>query len=582
MVTMAFARSRIPVASLHSPTTLRRTVGTPNALGPRGLRGLALGCVAFGAARSFSRARARTRGDRSGRARSSARATDVEFEYKIDLEGLVSLCKRRGFVFPSGEIYGGYNGFFDYGPLGAELKNNLKRMWWRRMVHMKDDVIGLDSSIVTTPSVHQASGHVDNFSDPMVDCTESKKRFRADQLLWAKVELEDGTVLGYVSMVEDGDVEKAMAKAAKKLAKEKGATGSLKEIQIKDMTEATEDEVPFIPSPATGSPGLTGARAFNLMFETYVGPYSDGASKSYLRPETAQGIFVNFKQVAYVMRQKIPFGIAQIGKAFRNEITPRQFLFRSREFEQMEIEYFIDPEADFKAIQEDWIMEMWNFLKAIGVNESLLDRQVHEGDKLAHYARACTDIVFRYPFGTQELLGVAARGEYDLQQHAKASGESLEYQVPGQKRKFVPHVIEPSLGIDRLFLALLCSAYDEDEIDGDKRSVLRFHPCVAPITCAIFPLLKNKPDLVNKAKGLASMLRARGFNVLYDEAGTIGKRYRRMDEVGTPFCCTIDFDTLEDDTVTVRKRDDPMTVERMRRDEIGDFLEKECRLPMSC
>lgn len=507
----------------------------------------------------------------------------MEFEYKIDLEGLVSLCKRRGFVFPSGEIYGGYNGFFDYGPLGAELKNNLKRMWWRRMVHMKDDVIGLDSSIVTTPSVHQASGHVDNFSDPMVDCTESKKRFRADQLLWAKVELEDGTVLGYVSMVEDGDVEKAMGKAAKKLAKEKGAKGSLKKLHIKDMTEATEDEVQFIPSPATGSSGsLTGARAFNLMFETYVGPYADGASKSYLRPETAQGIFVNFKQVAYVMRQKIPFGIAQIGKAFRNEITPRQFLFRSREFEQMEIEYFIDPEADFKAIQEDWIMEMWNFLKAIGVNESLLDRQVHEGDKLAHYARACTDIVFRYPFGTQELLGVAARGEYDLQQHAKASGESLEYQVPGQKRKFVPHVIEPSLGIDRLFLALLCSAYDEDEIDGDKRSLLRFHPCVAPITCAIFPLLKNKPDLVNKAKGLASMLRTRGFNVLYDEAGTIGKRYRRMDEVGTPFCCTVDFDTLEDDTVTVRTRDDPMTVERMRRDEIGDFLEKECRLPMSC
>eukprot|EP00438_Fugacium_kawagutii_P002631 Skav201682 [mRNA] locus=scaffold641:522335:526856:- [translate_table: standard] len=343
-------------------------------------------------------------------------------------------------------------------------------------------------------------------------------------------------------------------------------------------------------------------RAFNLMFETYVGPYTDGASKSYLRPETAQGIFVNFKQVAYVMRQKVPFGIAQIGKAFRNEITPRQFLFRSREFEQMEIEYFIDPEADFKSIQdgdgsqdfvspslwlmvaitllwlmvaitastspyclgvwqpwgghhaqEEWITEMWNFLKAVGLNEKLLDREVHEGDKLAHYARACTDIVFRYPFGTQELLG---------------------------KRKFVPHVIEPSLGIDRLFLALLCSAYDEDEIDGEKRSLLRFHPCVAPITCAIFPLLKNKPQLVEKAKGLTSMLRMRGFNVLYDEAGTIGKRYRRMDEVGTPFCCTIDFDTLEDDTVTVRKRDDPMTVERMRRDEIGDFLEKECRLPI--
>ena len=545
--------------------------GAGSAHGRLGTRGLAMaGCLV--ACRSRSR--------RVRRMAPSIRQVATDFEYKIDLEGLVSLCKRRGFVFPSGEIYGGYNGFFDYGPLGAELKNNLKRMWWRRMVHFRDDVIGLDSSIVTTPSVHQASGHVDNFSDPMVDCTESKKRFRADQLLWAKVELEDGTVVGYVSMVEDGDVEKALAKAAKKLVKEKGAEGPVKELQIKDMTEATEEEVKSIPSPATGTPGsLTGARAFNLMFETYVGPYSDGASKSYLRPETAQGIFVNFKQVAYVMRQKIPFGIAQIGKAFRNEITPRQFLFRSREFEQMEIEYFIDPEADFKAIQEEWITEMWNFLKAVGIQEQLLDREVHQGDKLAHYARACTDIVFRYPFGTQELLGVAARGEYDLQQHAKASGESLEYQVPGQKRKFVPHVIEPSLGIDRLFLALLCSAYDEDEIDGEKRSLLRFHPCVAPITCAIFPLLKNKPALVEKAKGLASMLRMLGFNVLYDEAGTIGKRYRRMDEVGTPFCCTIDFDTLEDDTVTVRKRDDPMTVERMKRDDIGAFLEKECRLP---
>eukprot|EP00437_Effrenium_voratum_P040156 CAMPEP_0181473356 /NCGR_PEP_ID=MMETSP1110-20121109/40080_1 /TAXON_ID=174948 /ORGANISM="Symbiodinium sp., Strain CCMP421" /LENGTH=531 /DNA_ID=CAMNT_0023598467 /DNA_START=154 /DNA_END=1749 /DNA_ORIENTATION=- len=504
----------------------------------------------------------------------------AEFSYKIDLDGLVSLCKRRGFVFPSGEIYGGYSGFFDYGPLGAELKNNLKRMWWRRMVHFRDDVVGLDSSIVSTPAVHRASGHVDNFSDPMVDCTESKSRFRADQLMWAKVELEDDRIVGYVSMVEDGNVEKALEKAAKRLKKEKQMEGNLKPLQIKDMTEATAADVESIPSPATGNPTLTGARAFNLMFETNVGPYTDASSTSYLRPETAQGIFVNFKQVCYVMRQKVPFGIAQIGKAFRNEITPRQFLFRSREFEQMEIEYFIDPEADYEAIQEDWLNEMWNFLKAVGLNEALLDREVHKGDKLAHYARACTDVVFRYPFGTQELLGVAARGEYDLQQHAAASGESLEYQVPGQKRKFVPHVIEPSLGVDRLFLALLCSAYDEDEINGEKRSLLRFHPCVAPITCAIFPLLKNKSGLVDKAKSLAATLRNSGFNVLYDEAGTIGKRYRRMDEVGTPFCCTVDFDTLEDDTVTVRRRDDPLKVERKRVDAIGEFLATECQLPM--
>eukprot|EP00931_Biecheleriopsis_adriatica_P119151 TRINITY_DN94414_c0_g1_i1.p1 TRINITY_DN94414_c0_g1~~TRINITY_DN94414_c0_g1_i1.p1 ORF type:complete len:616 (+),score=143.13 TRINITY_DN94414_c0_g1_i1:114-1961(+) len=516
--------------------------------------------------------------------RQGATVESSDFKYKIDLEGIVSLCKRRGFVFPSGDIYGGYGGFFDYGPLGAELKNNLKRMWWRRMVHSRDDVVGLDSAIISTPKVHQASGHVDNFSDPMVDCTESKKRFRADQLMYAKVELEDGKVLGYVSMIEDGNVAEALKKKAKKLKKadkDIPADAALKPLVIKEMIEASPEEVKLIPSPETGNPGtLTGARAFNLMFETNVGPYSDAASTSYLRPETAQGIFVNFKQVAYVSRQQIPFGIAQIGKAFRNEITPRQFLFRSREFEQMEIEYFIDPEVDFEEIQEQWIMEMWNFLKAVGLNEQLMAREIHEGDKLAHYARACTDIVFKYPFGTSELLGVAARGEYDLQQHSKASGEAMEYQVPGQKRKYVPHVIEPSLGVDRLFLALMCSAYDEDEIDGEKRSLLRFHPCVAPITCAIFPLLKNKPDLVEKAQGLASMLRNRGFNVLYDAAGTIGKRYRRMDEVGTPFCCTIDFDTLEDDTVTLRRRDDPLKVVRMRRDEIGPFLSEECQLPM--
>jgi len=347
------------------------------------------------------------------------------------------------------------------------------------------------------------------------------------------------------------------------------------------MTQATAEEVPLVPSPATGEPGtLTGARSFNLMFETNVGPYSDASSVSYLRPETAQGIFVNFKNVATVSRLKIPFGIAQIGKAFRNEITPRQFLFRSREFEQLEIEYFIDPEADFHAEQEAWIVEMWNFLKAVGLDERLMDREVHVGDKLAHYARACTDIIFRYPFGTQELLGVAARGEYDLQQHSKASGQVMEYQVPGEKRRFVPHVIEPSLGVDRLFLALLCSAYDEDEVDGEKRSLLRFEPCVAPITCAIFPLLKNKPALIEKAKDLANTLRMRGFNVMYDEAGSIGRRYRRMDEVGTPFCCTIDFETLEDDTVTLRSRDDPLTVVRKRRDEIAPFLDDACALRM--
>lgn len=399
--------------------------------------------------------------------------------------------------------------------------------------------------------------------------------------MWAKVELQDGTEVGYVSMVEDGDTEAALRRKAGMLKKDKELSGDIKKLDIKDMEQATEVEIPLIPSPATGEAGtLTGARAFNLMFETQVGPYTDAASTSYLRPETAQGIFVNFAQVAYVTRMKIPFGIAQIGKAFRNEITPRQFLFRSREFEQMEIEYFIDPEADFKEVQETWIMEMWNFLKAIGLKEELMKREVHEDDKLAHYARACTDIIFKYPFGFSELLGVAARGEYDLMQHAEASGTNMSYQVPGQKRKFVPHVIEPSLGVDRLFLALLCSAYDEDEVNGEKRCLLRFHPCVAPVPCYVFPLQKKPPELVEKAKSLAASLRNRGINVMYDEAGSIGKRYRRADEVGTPFCCTVDHDTLEDDTVTIRNRDDPEAVKRIKLDKVAQFLDDACQLPL--
>jgi len=502
------------------------------------------------------------------------------FEYKIDLDGLVSLCKRRGFVFQSSEIYGGYGGFFDYGPLGVELKNNLKRQWWRRMVHGRDDVVGLDSSIIANPGVHKASGHVDAFSDPMCDCKESKKRFRADQLMWAKVETVDGDLLGCVSAVEDGDTLAVLSKAAKKLRKTKDVSAELKPLVMKDMMEASDEEVNLIPSPATGSPGsLTMPRAFNLMFQTNVGPYADAASVSYLRPETAQGIFINFKNVVNTTRQQVPFGIAQVGKAFRNEITPRQFIFRSREFEQLEIEYFIEPDADFKSFQEEWIQEMWQFLKSVGCKEELMGFEVHEGEKLAHYARACTDIVFNYPFGESELLGVAARGEYDLQQHAQASGEKLDYQVPGKKDRYVPHVIEPSLGVDRLFLAVLCSAYDEDEVAGEKRSLLRFHPSVAPITCGVFPLMKNKPEIVEKAQELAKRLRRRGLNVLYDAAGSIGKRYRRMDEVGTPFCCTVDFETLDDDTVTLRSRDDPLDVQRVPIAEVATRLSELCEPP---
>lgn len=308
----------------------------------------------------------------------------------IAMDDLVSLCKRRGFVFQSSEVYGGYQGFFDYGPLGVELKNNLKRAWWSWMVHGRDDVVGLDSAIITNPRTHQASGHVDNFSDPMVDCTESKKRFRADQLMWSSAELEDGTRLGFVSALESSSMGNEMASQAKKLMKERGVDkgAKLKPFCIQDYTMASEEQAKLIPSPATGRPGtLTGVRDFNLMFQTQVGPYADSGSISYLRPETAQGIFVNFKNVVEASRMKVPFGIAQIGKAFRNEITPRQFLFRSREFEQMEIEYFIDPSADFEAAHEAWIQESWSFLKAIGLDERLMSRRVHPQDRLKAFGR---------------------------------------------------------------------------------------------------------------------------------------------------------------------------------------------------
>lgn len=498
-----------------------------------------------------------------------------KFKYKIDLEGLVSLCKRRGFIFPSSDVYGGYGGFFDYGPLGVELKNNVKQLWWRRMVHGKDNVVGLDTSIISSPRVHEASGHVENFSDPMVDCTKSGKRFRADQLMWARVETQSGEVVGFVSGVDCADIGRTFARAAKRLVKASGlGKGSpLKPLAIRDMTEATPEEVSLIPSPSTGIPGsLTSPRSFNLMFETNVGPYGDASSRSYLRPETAQGIFVNFKNVATVSRLKVPFGIAQIGKAFRNEISTRQFVFRSREFEQMELEYFIDPEADFRSEQETWLAEMWSFLRSAGLREELLSKDEHSREKLAHYALACTDVLFEYPFGRQELLGVAARGSFDLEQHARASGEALEFHDQPAKRRFTPHVIEPSLGVDRLVLALLCSAYDEDEVGGERRSLLRFEPCVAPIICGVFPLMKNTPALLEKAKGLAAMLRERGLNVAYDDSGSIGRRYRRMDEVGTPFCCTVDFETLEDDTVTLRDRDDPLSVRRIPREEVAAVL----------
>ncbi len=413
------------------------------------------------------------------------------------MEALASLCKRRGFIFQSSEIYGGINGFWDYGPLGCELKRNIKEAWWNSVVRQRDDVEGLDASIIMHPKIWEASGHVESFTDPMVDCKKCKGRWRADQL-------------------------------------------------------------PETKCPQGGPHEFTEARKFNLMFKTFVGPVEESSSVAYLRPETAQAIFAQYKNVLEVSRQKIPFGIAQIGKAFRNEINPRNYTFRSREFEQMELEFFIKPGTDAEW-HEYWVKQRLDWYASIGFAPDHLHQLVYGKDELAHYASACVDITYDFPFGTQELEGIAARGNFDLSQHQKFSGKSMEYFDQETKEKYIAHVVEPSAGVDRIALALLCEAYSEETVTDEKgqaetRVVMRFHPRIAPIKVAVFPLLKNKPELVAKARGVFEALRKR-WSAFYDEAGAIGRRYRRQDEAGTPFGVTVDFQTLEDGTVTLRDRD---------------------------
>jgi glycyl-tRNA synthetase len=423
------------------------------------------------------------------------------------MEKIVSLCKRRGFIFQSSEIYGGLNGSWDYGPLGVELKRNVKNYWWRVMVHERDDVVGMDGSILMNRAVWKSSGHEDTFTDPMVDCRSCKARLRTDQL-----------------------VEKKGIKQC----------------------------------PNCGGKDLTAPRAFNLMFKTFVGATEDESSVTYLRPETAQSIFVQFKNVLEVSRKKLPFGIAQVGKAFRNEINPRNFTFRSREFEQMELEYFCRAEEGMKWL-DYWLEERLKFYENIGIPRAQLHVKTVSDEERAFYSKGTYDIEYDFPFGRQELEGVAYRTDYDLSQHQKASGKSLEYFDEETKQKFIPHVVEPSAGVDRTVLALICEAYSEDEAPDEKgkmetRIVLRFNPRIAPIKCAVFPLLKNKELLVTKAKEIVALLRPH-MNVFYDESGAIGRRYRRQDEVGTPFGVTVDFETLGEkdrqlrDTVTLRDRD---------------------------
>jgi glycyl-tRNA synthetase len=494
------------------------------------------------------------------------------------METLVALCKRRGFIFQSSEIYGGINGFFDYGPLGAELKKNIRDCWWSDMVRRRDDIVGIETSIIMHPKVWEASGHVAGFSDPLVDCKVSKQRYRADQLFFAEV-VVDGKIVGYVSALESERTAAELQEAAEFLKRKKAIQGALAAVQPRDMTEAKPEEVALIPSPATGEPGsLTPPRSFNMMFQTNVGAMTDASSVAYLRPETAQGMFADFRSVVDTGRVKLPFGIAQIGKSFRNEITPRNFIFRSREFEQMEMEYFIHEDADWAKCHREWINWCKDWLLSIGLPESHLSEYNHPKEKLAFYSRGTTDIMFRYPFGVQELWGIAARGDYDLKQHEKHSGVPQVIFDEATKKKFSPHVIEPAVGVDRIFLALLCAAYAEEEVKDDKgnvekRVVLRFSPRIAPVKVAVFPLLKNKPELVARAEALHKKLQ-RKYAVFYDETGAIGRRYRRQDEIGTPWCVTIDFETIEKDgTFTLRERDS-MQQKRIGEAELFALLEE--------
>ena len=453
-----------------------------------------------------------------------------------NMETIVALAKGRGFVYPGSEIYGGLANSWDYGPLGVELKNNVKKAWWKKFVQECPYNVGLDSAILMNPETWVASGHLGGFSDPLMDCKSCKTRHRADKLI------ED-----YVA--ENGLSDNPAAMSDEEMMnyiKEKG-----------------------IGCPHCGSKDFTDIRKFNLMFKTFQGVTEDSSSTLYLRPETAQGIFVNFKNIARTTRKKIPFGVAQIGKSFRNEITPGNFIFRIREFEQMELEFFCKPGTDLEWF-EFWRGYCKKWLLDLGIDEESLRLRDHDKDELCFYSKATTDFEFMFPFGWGELWGVADRTDYDLTQHSNHSGEAMEYFDPETNEKYIPYVIEPSLGADRVLLAFLCNAYDEEEDEkGDKRVVMRFHPVLAPFKAAILPLSKK---LSAEATEIYTEL-SKYFSVDYDDAGSIGKRYRREDEIGTPICITYDFDSLEDKCVTVRDRD-TMEQKRIPISDLKTYIEK--------
>jgi glycyl-tRNA synthetase len=512
------------------------------------------------------------------------------------MDKLVSLTKRRGFVFPSSEIYGGLNGAWDYGPLGVELKRNIKQAWWDDMIAHHDELeapagapspygmVGLDSALLMNPRVWEASGHVGGFNDPMVDDRETKARYRADQLVVFALELEapDGTAERFdeTLFATPGEAGKTppdelTAPHKKQIGRIQKSHGKDRTLTVVPLAAALADDASRarIWAPGASRPGtLTAPRAFNLMFKTHVGALEDKSSVAYLRPETAQGIFVNFKNVVDTSRVKLPFGIGQIGKAFRNEINPRNFTFRSREFEQMEIEFFCRPD-EAAAWYDYWVKRRYRWYLDLGLSAERLVLREHEPDELAHYAAGCADVEYVFPFGQSELEGVANRTDFDLRQHMEFSGKDLSYfddqATDEAARRFLPYVIEPSAGADRATLAFLCDAYAEDEVGGEPRTVLRLHPRLAPYKAAVFPLVR-KEGMPEKARAITQALR-RQFHVMYDEKGAIGRRYRRQDEAGTPYCITVDGDTLTDGTVTVRDRDS-LVQQRVAADRLVEYL----------
>ncbi|MDO5021713.1 MAG: glycine--tRNA ligase [Eubacteriales bacterium] len=457
-------------------------------------------------------------------------------EEKLTMDKMVALCKNRGFIYAGSELYGGLANTWDYGPLGVELKNNIKKAWWQKFVQESATNVGLDSAILMNREVWVASGHVGTFNDPLIDCRACKERFRADKII------EDWAQAKGLEVHADGMTDEELS------------------------AYLSENK---IPCPSCGKMDFTAVRKFNLMFKTHQGVTEDRGTELYLRPETAQGIFVNFKNVVRATRRKLPLGIAQIGKSFRNEITPGNFIFRTREFEQMELEFFCKPGED------DMWFDYWrNFCKEwllnLGIKQEALRTRDHEKEELSHYSKATTDFEFLFPFGWGELWGIANRTDYDLKAHQNHSGTNLEYIDPVTNERFIPYVVEPSLGADRVLLAFLCNAYEEETLENDSRTVLHLHPALAPYKACVLPLQKNK--LGDKAREVRDNL-SKYFLVDYDESGSIGRRYRRQDEIGTPYCITVDFDTLEDNTVTVRDRDSMEQV-RINIDELKSFIEE--------